>query len=92
MLEEADRLRREEGLSYAGVAVAYRVNAQSRPLEEACLRYGVPYRLVGAIRFYHRREVKDVLAYLRLMVNPNDAVSLLRVLNVPPRGIGQKTC
>ena len=91
VLEEADRLRREEGLSYAGVAVAYRVNAQSRPLEEACLRYGVPYRLVGAIRFYHRREVKDLLAYLRLLVNPNDAVSLLRVLNVPPRGIGQKT-
>ena len=91
VLEEADRLRREHGQSYAGVAVAYRVNAQSRPLEEACMRYGVPYRLVGAIRFYHRREVKDVLAYLRLLVNPNDAVSLLRVLNVPPRGIGQKT-
>ena len=91
VLDEIDRLRRDEGLSYGGVAVAYRVNAQSRPLEEACLRYGVPYRLVGAIRFYHRREVKDVLAYLRLLVNPNDAVSLLRVLNVPPRGIGQKT-
>ena len=91
VLEEADRLRRVEGQSYAGVAVAYRVNAQSRPLEEACLRYGVPYRLVGAVRFYHRREVKDILAYLRLLVNANDAVSLLRVLNVPPRGIGQKT-
>ena len=91
VLEEAERLRREDGMSYADVAVAYRVNAQSRPLEEACLRYGVPYRLVGAIRFYHRREVKDVLAYLRLMVNANDAVSLVRVLNVPPRGIGQKT-
>ncbi len=91
VLDETDRLCRENGLSYADVAVAYRVNAQSRPLEEACLRYGVPYRLVGAIRFYHRREVKDLLAYMRLLVNPNDAVSLLRVLNVPPRGIGQKT-
>ena len=91
VLDETDRLCREERLSYKDVAVAYRVNAQSRPLEEACLRYGVPYRLVGAIRFYHRREVKDLLAYLRLLVNPNDAVSLTRVLNVPPRGIGQKT-
>ena len=72
-------------------AVMYRTNAQSRLLEEAFLRARLPYRLVGAQRFYGRREVKDVLAYLRLAQNPLDEVSLLRVINVPPRGIGDKT-
>jgi DNA helicase-2/ATP-dependent DNA helicase PcrA len=72
-------------------AVMYRINAQSRPLEEAFMRAGLPYRLVGGTRFYQRREVKDILAYLRLIQNPVDEVSLLRVLNVPARGIGAKT-
>jgi DNA helicase-2/ATP-dependent DNA helicase PcrA len=72
-------------------AVMYRTNAQSRVLEEAFLRYGIPYKLVAGTRFYERREVKDVVAYLRLVQNPNDTVSLLRVINVPPRGIGQRT-
>jgi len=71
-------------------AVMYRTNAQSRALEEAFLRAGLPYRLVGAQRFYGRREVKDLIAYLRLIHNPLDQVSLLRVLNVPPRGLGAK--
>ncbi|HWR66652.1 MAG TPA: UvrD-helicase domain-containing protein [Bellilinea sp.] len=72
-------------------AVMYRTNAQSRLLEEAFLRTGLPYRLVGAQRFYGRREVKDVIAYLRLVHNPRDEVSLERVINVPPRGVGNKT-
>ncbi len=73
------------------IAVMYRTNAQSRLLEEACLRSSLPYRLVGAQRFYGRREVKDLIAMLRLVHNPYDAVSLARVINVPPRGIGSKT-
>ena len=72
-------------------AVMYRTNAQSRLLEEAFLRAGIPYRLVGAQRFYGRREVKDLVAYLRLVENPNDEISLLRAITNPPRGIGDKT-
>ncbi len=72
-------------------AVMYRTNAQSRVLEEAFVRYGVPYKLVAGTRFYERREVKDIIAYLRLILNPSDSVSLLRVINVPQRGIGQRT-
>jgi DNA helicase-2/ATP-dependent DNA helicase PcrA len=72
-------------------AIMYRTNAQSRALEEAFLRVNLPYRLVGAQRFYGRREVKDIIAYLRLIHNPMDQVSLLRVINTPPRGIGAKT-
>jgi DNA helicase-2/ATP-dependent DNA helicase PcrA len=73
------------------VAVMYRTNAQSRLLEEAFLTAGLPYKLVGAQRFYGRREVKDIIAYMRLVQNPNDELSLIRVINVPPRGIGDKT-
>lgn len=73
------------------VAVMYRTNAQSRLLEEAFLKARLPYRLVGAQRFYGRREVKDLIAYLRLVYNPRDEVSLSRIINVPPRGIGDKT-
>ncbi len=72
-------------------AVMYRTNAQSRLLEEAFLRSGQPYRLVGAQRFYGRREVKDLIAYLRLALNPDDELSLVRAVAVPPRGIGEKT-
>jgi DNA helicase-2/ATP-dependent DNA helicase PcrA len=72
-------------------AVMYRTNAQSRALEEAFLRAGLPYQLVGAQRFYGRREIKDLIAYLRLVHNPADQVSLFRILNTPPRGIGTKT-
>jgi DNA helicase-2/ATP-dependent DNA helicase PcrA len=79
------------GLEPRGCAVMYRTNAQSRALEEAFLRANLPYRLVGAQRFYGRREVKDLIAYLRLVHNPADEVSLLRVLNTPPRGLGAKT-
>jgi DNA helicase-2/ATP-dependent DNA helicase PcrA len=72
-------------------AVMYRTNAQSRVLEEAFIRAGMPYRLLGATRFYARREIKDLLAYIRLIHNPLDTVSLARIINVPARGIGSKT-
>jgi DNA helicase-2/ATP-dependent DNA helicase PcrA len=72
-------------------AVMYRTNAQSRLIEEAFMHAGLPYRLVGAQRFYGRREVKDMIAFLRLVENPTDEVSLLRIMSVPPRGIGEKT-
>ncbi len=72
-------------------AVMYRTNAQSRAIEDAFIRANLPYRLVGATRFYGRKEIKDVLAYLRIIHNPDDSVSLGRVINVPPRGIGDKT-
>jgi DNA helicase-2/ATP-dependent DNA helicase PcrA len=82
----------EDGsLRYGEVAVTYRINAQSRVLEEAFMRFGIPYQLVGGTRFYERREVKDVLAYVRLARNSADRVALERIINVPARGIGEKT-
>ena len=78
-------------LRWGDMAVLYRTNAQSRAVEEALVRWGIPYIVVGGLRFYDRREIKDMLAYLRLLVNPADTVSLLRVLNVPRRGIGKTT-
>ena len=91
VVQEVDRLVREEGLSLGDCAVMYRINAQSRAMEEACLRYGMTYRLIGGVRFYQRREVKDVVAYLRVVQNPYDEVSLNRIVNVPSRGIGSRT-
>ena len=91
VIEEVDRLVRHEEFVLRDCVVTYRVNAQSRALEEACLRYGVPYKIVGGIRFYHRQEIKDLLAYLRLVQDPYDEVSLARVINVPTRGIGKRT-
>ena len=88
---EVDRLVRQERFKPGDCAVMYRVNAQSRALEEACLHHGMKYRLVGGVRFYQRREVKDLMAYLRLLFNPMDEVSLGRIINVPPRGIGAKS-
>lgn len=89
--EEARRLVREAGLAYRDIAAMYRTNAQSRPLEEALVARGIPYRLVGGTRFYERREIKDLLAYLRLVQNPFDSVALMRIINVPHRGIGDRT-
>jgi DNA helicase-2/ATP-dependent DNA helicase PcrA len=82
---------RGEGRPFRHFAIFYRTNAQSRPLEEELLKYDVPYVVVGGVRFYDRAEVKDVLAYLRLVVNPADAMALRRVVNVPARGIGKAT-
>ncbi|TGG91580.1 MAG: AAA family ATPase [Aphanocapsa feldmannii 277cV] len=78
-------------LCWRAMAVLYRTNAQSRALEESLVRWRIPYTVVGGLRFYDRREIKDALAYLRLALNPADSVSLLRVLNVPRRGIGKTT-
>jgi len=88
---EIERLVEKNGFSLGDCAVMYRTNAQSRVLEETFIRYGMRYRLVAGTRFYERREVKDIIAYLRLIQNPQDSVSLLRIINVPGRGIGQKT-
>jgi len=89
--EEVTRLADRHGVPAGDCAVFYRTNAQSRVLEEVLIRLGQPYQIIGGTRFYERREVKDVLAYLRLLVNPADDVSARRVLNVPRRGIGTKT-
>lgn len=89
--QEIENLQKRGLFSFKDCAIMYRINAQSRPLEEVFLRYGIPYRIIGGLRFYQRREVKDVIAYLRLIRNPEDAVSLKRVINIPTRGIGQKT-
>ena len=91
VVEEIKRLAADESLAYHDIAVMYRTNAQSRPVEEALVRRGIPYRLVGGTRFYERREVKDLLAYLRVMQNPFDAVAMMRIINRPGRGIGDKT-
>ncbi len=93
-LEEADFIMRtaRAGLSdgvEAAVAVLYRTNAQSRAIEDALMREGLAYKIVGGVRFYERKEIKDALAYLRLIINPHDDVSLRRVINTPTRGIGK---
>jgi DNA helicase-2/ATP-dependent DNA helicase PcrA len=85
---EIQRLRTAEDVSPGDVAIFYRTNAQSRVVEEALVRAGVPYKVIGGTRFYDRREVKDLLAYLRLLANPEDEISARRILNVPKRGIG----
>jgi len=85
---ELSRRAADGDMAYEGMAILYRTNAQSRPLEEAFRFRGIPYRLVGAVSFYERREVKDVLAYLRLIANPADDEAFARIVNVPRRGIG----
>ncbi|HEV8205185.1 MAG TPA: DNA helicase PcrA [Acidimicrobiia bacterium] len=88
LAHEIARLTDSEGYSFSDVAVFYRTNAQSRVIEETLVRAGHPYRVVGGVRFYDRREVKDTLAYLRALVNPDDEVSWRRIVNVPKRGVG----
>jgi len=87
---QIDSLGDEHGVKPKDVAVFYRTNAQSRAVEEVFVRVGLPYKVVGGTRFYERREVKDVLAYLRVISNPTDTVNLRRILNVPKRGIGDR--
>jgi DNA helicase-2/ATP-dependent DNA helicase PcrA len=93
-LEEADFIMRSARRALSEdpehvVAVLYRTNAQSRAIEDALMRAGMPYRIVGGVRFYERREIKDALAYLKVIINPHDDVSLRRIINVPARGIGK---
>jgi DNA helicase-2/ATP-dependent DNA helicase PcrA len=87
---EIDRLTDNEGFKPSDVAVFYRTNAQSRSVEEIFIRVGLPYKVVGGTRFYERREVRDAIAYLRALANPDDEVSLRRILNTPKRGIGDR--
>ena len=91
VIAEIKRLTREEDYKLGDCAVMYRVNAQSRALEEACLHQGMKYRLVGGTRFYQRKEIRDLTAYLRLLFNQQDDLNLARVVSVPPRGIGAKS-
>ena len=95
--EEADYVAREikklinEGVNPVDIAILYRTNAQSRVMEEACLKNNIPYKIIGSFYFYNRKEIKDLICYLRLINNYKDDVSLLRVINVPKRKIGEKT-
>ncbi|MGA2323828.1 MAG: UvrD-helicase domain-containing protein [Sedimentisphaerales bacterium] len=89
----AENIRRlvEEGTSLSNIAIFYRVNAQSRALEEAFIRNKIPYQIVRGVEFYNRKEIRDVLAYLKVIVNPADRIALLRIINTPARGIGKTT-
>ncbi len=92
IIQTIDRLRNSNPqLKLRDFAVLYRTNAQSRSLEESFLRYNLPYQVIGGTRFYDRREVKDILAYMRVLFQPNDFVSLGRILNIPTRGVGAKS-
>jgi DNA helicase II / ATP-dependent DNA helicase PcrA len=91
VVEEIDRLGDSDGVRPGDVAVFYRANAQSRVIEDALVRVGLPYKLVGGTRFYERKEIKDAVAYLRAVANPDDDVNLRRILNVPKRGLGERS-
>jgi DNA helicase-2/ATP-dependent DNA helicase PcrA len=91
VVSEIERLVERGEFKLGDCAIMYRTNAQSRALEEAFIRYGTPYKLVAGTRFYERQEVKDIIAYLRFIQNSNDSISLMRIINVPQRGIGQQT-
>jgi len=82
---------RSRGYDYQDIAVMYRTNAQSRAIERACVEYAIPYQLIGGVGFYKRREIRDLIAYLRVVNNPNDSVSFARIINTPRRGIGKKS-
>ncbi len=88
VVEQMEALMNEEKLEYQDMAVLYRTNAQSRAIEDAFMKSNIPYQIVGGTKFYDRKEIKDLLAYLRLIANPNDDISFQRVVNVPKRGIG----
>jgi DNA helicase-2/ATP-dependent DNA helicase PcrA len=88
---EIDGLIKSEGRKYKDFALLYRINAQSRALEEGFMKAGIPYRIFGGLKFYDRKEIKDIIAYLRLIQNPSDDVALKRIINVPRRGIGNTT-
>lgn len=88
--QEIARLAGEDGVNYSDIAIMYRANSQSRSLEDALIKSGLPYQLVGGTKFYERREVKDALAYLQSIANPDDDVNMRRILNVPKRGLGPR--
>ncbi|NTW05389.1 MAG: DNA helicase PcrA [Peptococcaceae bacterium] len=87
--DRIQRLHSQEKISYKEMAVFYRTNAMSRVLEESLIRRGIPYRIIGGLRFYDRKEIKDIMSYLKLLVNPSDEVSFARIINVPKRAVGE---
>lgn len=91
VIEQLQRLQQEENMRLGDMAVLYRTNTQSRVFEEMLIKSGISYNMVGGTKFYERKEIKDILAYLRVIFNPNDSLSLLRIINVPRRGIGDAT-
>jgi DNA helicase-2/ATP-dependent DNA helicase PcrA len=91
MMEEIRSTSSSSARPYRDIAVFYRINAQSRAVEDELVRQKIPYTIVGGMKFYERKEIKDILAYLKLIANPSDGISLNRIINVPPRGIGEKT-
>ena len=91
IISQIAKLNAQKGLKLKDIAILYRTNAQSRSIEETFLRYGVPYKIVGGIKFYMRKEIKDLIAYFRLIQNNNDILSFERIVNIPKRGIGKTT-
>jgi DNA helicase-2/ATP-dependent DNA helicase PcrA len=91
IMNEVERMIAEENRKMGDFAILYRTNAQSRVLEEACMSHGLPYRIVGGFKFYERKEVKDIISYLRVIQNPDEDLSLRRIINIPKRGIGDST-
>ena len=89
VVEQINRLRREEYLKYSDFSVLYRMNAQSRAIEDILRREDIPYKIIGGLKFYERKEIKDIIAYLRLIYNPSDNLSLKRIINEPKRGVGK---
>jgi DNA helicase-2/ATP-dependent DNA helicase PcrA len=90
-IKEVSRLIATEKFNLSDIAIMYRVNAQSRSIEMGCQKNGIPYQLIGGVKFYHRKEIKDLTAYLKIIINPHDDISLARIINTPTRGIGQRT-
>lgn len=90
-VKAADEMHRKKGINLSDQVILYRTNAQSRLFEEACLKNGIPYRILGGVKFYARKEVKDILSYLHVILNPYDTISLLRIINIPSRKIGLTT-
>ncbi len=88
IVEQINHLKKEEYYKYSDFAILYRMNTQSRAIEEILVREDIPYKIIGGLKFYERKEIKDIIAYLRLIYNPNDNLSLIRIINEPKRGIG----
>ena len=91
IVEEIKNLQKKDGLRLKDFIVLYRINAQSRALEEAMIEHNIPYKIIGAVKFYQRKEIRDILSYLKLILYSDDFISLERIINVPPRGIGKTT-
>src|SRR5699024_8373559 len=89
IVQEINKLKREEYYKYSDFVVLYRMNSQSRAIEDILRREDIPYKIVGGLKFYERKEIKDIIAYLRLIANPSDNLSLERIINEPKRGVGK---